>query len=646
MEEINQREVRPGRTLLLGGFLSALVVFMAQYSANVIHGSYLAIDHMPAGGIFLFFVLTFGVMTVLRAFKTSLDFTAGELQIIYIMLLVVSSLAEMGFGCQFIPILAGPHYYASPENKWDEVILPYINEAYVPRGAEVIRWLFEGMPTGAAIPWAAWVPPLATWLPFLFALYFLMIAMTVVLRKQWMETERLIYPLCQLPIAMVADDGKRSWLRPFFRSRLMWAGFAIPFFVGTMNGLSMYNHLIPRLDLVTSLGILRRTTYLHIRLSFPVLGLAYFINLKVALGLWLFNVIATVARGVFAIVGIYSTEDMGGYGAWSPIFKHLGMGALTVYVFYSLWTARTHLWAVLRKAFLDDPSVDDSGEIMSYRTAVFGGVLAFVYMVFWLRASGLPLWPAVAFLLLAFLIFLGLTRVVVEAGVPTLIAPSIAPSQLVSSIGATTVGTAGLVTLGFTFIWCSDIRTFLMSATANGLKLSETIKQSRRVILWAMALAIAIGVLGSSLCVLKIGYDYGGANMNDWYFNGNIRAAFGYVVNKMRQPEGPNSAGWLCKGIGAALMALLMFAHRRFLWWPLHPIGFAIGANGWMNALWFSIFLAWLIKTCILGFGGMSLYDKSRPFFLGLILGQYAAAGVFFLVDALTQTTDNVIFWI
>ena len=39
-------------------------------------------------------------------------------------------------------------------------------------------------------------------------------------------------------------------------------------------------------------------------------------------------------------------------------------------VLFGLWIARGHLRAVFRKAFTGDASVDDSGEIMSYRTAV------------------------------------------------------------------------------------------------------------------------------------------------------------------------------------------------------------------------------------------------------------------------------------
>ena len=79
-----------------------------------------------------------------------------------------------------------------------------------------------------------------------------------------------------------------------------------------------------------------------------------------------------------------------------------------------------------RKAIHRDPDVDDSGEMMSYRSAVFclgGGSLT---LIGWLAASGLSLWAAIATVVLALLTFVGLTRVVAESGVATAVSPFIA----------------------------------------------------------------------------------------------------------------------------------------------------------------------------------------------------------------------------
>ncbi len=42
---------------------------------------------------------------------------------------------------------------------------------------------------------------------------------------------------------------------------------------------------------------------------------------------------------------------------------------------------------------------------------------------------------------------------------------------------------------------------------------------------------------------------------------------------------------------------------------------------------WFGIFLAWLVKAIVLRYGGVVLYRKVRPLFVGLILGTCVGVG-------------------
>jgi len=64
------------------------------------------------------------------------------------------------------------------------------------------------------------------------------------------------------------------------------------------------------------------------------------------------------------------------------------------------------------------------------------------------------------------------------------------------------------------------------------------------------------------------------------------------------------------------------------------------------NYISFSVFLAWLAKTFILKYGGPSLFQRARPFFMGLILGQFVVAGLWLIIDYLGGMTDNVIYWV
>jgi hypothetical protein len=92
-------------------------------------------------------------------------------------------------------------------------------------------------------------------------------------------------------------------------------------------------------------------------------------------------------------------------------------------------------------------------------------------------------------------------------------------------------------------------------------------------------------------------------------------------------------------------MVLLMWLRQRFLWWPLHPIGFPIMANWIMDQIWFSVFLAWLVKVMILRYGGAGFFTRSRYFFLGLIVGQAGISGLFLVIDYITGVVGNSLFF-
>jgi hypothetical protein len=57
--------------------------------------------------------------------------------------------------------------------------------------------------------------------------------------------------------------------------------------------------------------------------------------------------------------------------------------------------------------------------------------------------------------------------------------------------------------------------------------------------------------------------------------------------------------------------------------------------------MFFSVFLAWLIKSVVIKYGGPQLYLRSRPFFLGLILGQFVTAGIWYGIDYLVGGSYN-----
>ncbi|MEE3259990.1 MAG: DUF6785 family protein [Candidatus Latescibacterota bacterium] len=637
------------RALFVGAAIACCIGVGGPYGNMVLRGSYMALDFSTAGAIFLFFLFTFFVHTFLGFLHPRLALKREELVVVYIMGIVGCSIPTMGLTEYLLPIISGGLYYASPENEWAQLIHPYVKSWLVPQDAEAVKFFYEGAPQGYDLPWGAWLIPLAAWIPLVLAIYFSMICIMVVLRRQWIERERLAFPLVQVPLAMIEEDRNQpSIFKPFFKNGLMWIGFALPFIVGSLNALHNYWNFVPDVNLRTSIPLFRNTTSQAIALSFPMLGFSYFVNLDIAFAIWFFNLIARVEQGIFGIVGLTSTQKLY-YAGGFPILAHQGMGAMLVLAIFGLWTARPHLRQVLRKAFYDAPQIDDSDEILSYRVAVYGLALSVAFVAAWLWLAGLALWLLPIYLTTMYLVFIAITRVVAEGGIAAARAPLIAADFTTSALGTTAMGPHSLVALGFTFVWAADIRTFVMASCANGLKFAEERLGHRKCgLFWTLALAIAVSLAASIATVLHLSYTYGGINLNGWFFGptGGPVYPFNFISGHLNNPEGPNLVGWISTVAGGSVMAGLMLARQHFLWWPLHPLGFAVSTISMTNYISFSVFLAWLLKSLILKYGGPALFHRAKPFFLGLILGQFTVAGLWLIIDYLTGMTDNNIYWV
>jgi hypothetical protein len=630
------------RSLLAGVLGSAAIGLGDPYGIHVVRGSYMALDFSTAAAVFLLFVLVYLVNRALARFRPGWALATGELITAYIMMICACAVSTMGLASQLLPIITAPFYYATPGNDWANLIQPHIRPALVPQGEEAINAFYEGLPAGAHIPWGAWLRPLAVWLPFLFTLHVVMICMAVLLRRQWVERERLNFPLTQVPLAMVQPEGARR----FFRNPLMWIGFALPFAIGTATALHHYFPSVPYMELSLKFPVLRPPSQIILHLSFVMIGFFYLVNLDVLFSLWFFSLIFQSAAWTMNYLGHKWQEDMGIYGAEDPFFKHLGTGAFIALVAVGLWIARRELGTAFKRAVSRSADAQDSHEIISYRAAFWCMVAGILLMAGWLNWSGIPWRMLAPFLVMAFIFFVGLTRIVVETGLAETVAASIAPGSIVSWFGTWAFGPSGLTALGLSYVWCADIRTYVLASAAHGLKLADFAGEDKRGMFWAML----VGILVASGCAIWItmvlAYKHGGLTLNTWFFIDGPQWACRWVVHHIRDPSLPNQGGRLVTAIGAVVVLVLMFLRSRCLWWPLHPIGFAVGSVWIMDWMWFSCILTWLVKLLALRWGGSRVFLLLRPAFLGMILGQFMCAGFWLIVDGLTGMRENMIFWI
>jgi hypothetical protein len=102
--------------------------------------------------------------------------------------------------------------------------------------------------------------------------------------------------------------------------------------------------------------------------------------------------------------------------------------------------------------------------------------------------------------------------------------------------------------------------------------------------------------------------------------------SFNRLASWLQSPRPPDwtENAFVLAGLGGTI--LLSLLRHRFLWWPLHPAGYALGSGFAVDDYWFTMVLTSAMKWGVLRHSGARGYRASLPFFFGLILGDYIVA--------------------
>ena len=153
--------------------------------------------------------------------------------------------------------------------------------------------------------------------------------------------------------------------------------------------------------------------------------------------------------------------------------------------------------------------------------------------------------------------------------------------------------------------------------------MAERVGISAKQLTIAMMVAVAIGIVASFWALLHSAYNKGVA-VGFIGYTGLPGESFGRLASWMNSPSSTNFAELGFIGIAFLFSLAMMSLRFRFLWWPLHPVGYVLSTSGWViNYIWFSFLVSWLIKWILLKHGHLKAYRNATPFFFGLILGEY-----------------------
>ena len=401
------------RVLIIGTGLLFGAVLWVRHSELLVHTINLTESTPPVPAVAALLLLA-GLQPILSRIGRRISLSRREMVLIYFFVAIGSMMASLGVMRMVIPSATVPQYFAAPDNDL-EVLQSHIPQWLYPDNAEVVRELWEAKE--GPVPWGAWIRPAAHWTFFLTLLWATTLCLTVVLRKPWVEDERLSFPLLYLPLDLTEGVGGRTEGLSFFRDPLMWTGFLLAVIFNVINIVNSLNPAFPAPGRAYDLGALfterpwSAIQPLQFNYRPEILGFGYLVSLEVAFSVWVFAIAERLAN----VAAVAFGADIGGF----PFMQEQGAGAYLLIAALLQWRARHHIAGALRALVGRGEPVQDTYDAFAPRWAIVGFVAGIAGLLAWCATAGMNLGAAAVYLV--FLLGFAITymRVRCETGTPS-----------------------------------------------------------------------------------------------------------------------------------------------------------------------------------------------------------------------------------
>ncbi len=659
------------RSVLLGLIGVTYICGLTPYNDYAVNNTYLVGNFLPIGLLLFFLLFVLVINAPLSRWTRRWAFSSGEMAVAFGMALVSCALPSSGL-MRYLPgQLVGPWYFAGSNPDYrtmlDKLDLP---DWMFPRFAEpdvigrandpLVQNFYGRIPVEqdtfwarfTAVPWEAWLTPALTWGLLIAAIFGAVMFLSIIVRRQWVENERLSFPLATVYLSLLESPAPGRGWNALFRSRLFWIAFAAVMFIHLFNGLHKYNVLWPEIPVRFNLGSLMSDpplSYLHGGMKenamfFVIIGITYFVQTKIAFSLWFFYCMYNV---VLVFYGSMQTEFRVG------MQRDQLYGAIIPFALSMVWVGRQH-WAIVLRQMVGRGGEDDPrGRYLPYSLAGWGLVACLLIAVGWLWVAGATLIGAIVLILSLMTLFMVLARVVAETGLAFVQIPLGMTSTWIYTGELTGIRT-GMGTHYFNNVFNNlfthDTREALSPFATTALRVADSAAYEhetrwRRAIPFTICLGLAllVGFCVSGVSMLHVQYAHAVTMdkeqigpINPWGVEASVRSI---TMEGTRAFLPPNSGPRESYNrpthvvLGAGVTTVLSILRLRLAWWPLHPVGFLLAYSYPMANIWFSVFIGWLAKVLIVRFGGGEMFMRARPLFIGLIMGEAGAAAMWMVVS-------------
>lgn len=647
--------------LLFGLLLSALFCALTPFNNVKLQNSPLAGGHFPLASFGCLLLILTLVNPLLSRLRKAWKFHLHELLLIWSMVTTATGIAYTGLLRTFIINLTTPVWFTSVAGSQEDTLLPLLPSMVFPQDPNMVKSLYSGLEGGldmkwteilVRIPWSVWITPMALWGVFILFTYTAMIGLAGLFSHQWVENEKMNFPLLRVPEILSKEAEKKS-LGKYFSHQYFLIGLSIPVFLHLFNGLHTYFPQVPQIPTlilaqpyIPKEGILSGFYKAKIYIYPAFIGFAFLASKQISFSFWLFFLLGGFLPGTLQALGWRIPAAALGT-TFSPVLSRVEemqmVGAFGVFFFFIVWLARDYLFQVARSMWTGKDPVEDAHGFLTPRASVWALLAGFFGIVLWLGFMGMNVLAALIFIGVCFMFQLVASRLICQGGLPyfTLaLAPSdgflaFLNTRLISPV---TLYLA-LIVQKVTFL---DLRESLMPSLFHSSKLSDGSRPANRF-LWGIVLALIVGVTVSFVSMLALYYKYGISTLPDDWAIDTARRVHENAAQVLNHPEGSKEWSMLFTSIGALVMLLLVMGYHQFIWWPLHPIGYLTTYSSAMQILWFGFFIGWLCNTIVLRYGGVHLFKEVRRLFVGMIVGDLVMAIIWLIVGMFNPISYHVL---
>jgi hypothetical protein len=575
--------------------------------------------------------LILAINGVLRKWLPRTALTRHEVLSLYAVLGISTAIAGHDMVQVLLPILAYPNFRANNVNHWQENLLPILPPWLTVNDNAALKPFYNGHST-LYLPehLRAWVVPTLAWSGFLATLCATFLCLNSLLRRQWTRSERLAFPLIQLPLEL-SEPGA-----PLLRNRLFWGGFLIAVGLQVWNGIATLNPSVPLIPIKyvdyggpnfpqrpwSAIGWLPVGFY-----PFGI-ALGMLLPLDLSFSSWFFFLFWKAQLVISAYFGWDQKPNF-------PYIDGQSLGAYLGIAGGALFAMRKQLTAVFWQLFERGTDPADAEEPLPPRVAAIGALLGLVLLFFFFRLAGMGGWLSVGFLLIYFGLAVGITRMRAELGPPVHDLHHAGPDSFLPAVlGPTSLQKTDLMMLAMSWGFNRAYRTHPMPIQLEAIKLTGQSGSAGRPLFVALLVAGVLAPLAAFWALLHLSYEAGAAGA---IAPPNVLAIFGREAwgrfdswNNVPQP--PQTEYGIATLGGTGFVLLLNLLRARIIGFPFHPVGYAVASSWGMSVLWVPMLIAWVAKLILLRYGGLALYRKALPFFFGVILGECLAGSLWSLL--------------